>query len=184
LKGLIIDDPTSIAVLAPTFQLSKGAGVAFIESIVAKVELVRTPGTSTTIEPLDLSSVIQVLTNNCSFTYAGSLTTPPRSEGVAWLIPNERLPITVDQFNTLKSVLKFNSRYLQNTLGDVNILQVAAGNDTNVAATAEQLAGVLGEEGVAEVEKVVDGGTGAFGGKVGSVSLAVAGNQTCSKQGT
>jgi hypothetical protein len=171
-------------VLAPTFQLSNGAGVAFIESIVAKLELVRTPGTSTTISPLDLSSVIEVLTNNCSFTYAGSLTTPPCSEGVTWLIPNERLPITVDQFNALKSVIKFNSRYTQNMLGDVNILQVAEGNDTNVGATGKQLAVVLGEVGIDDVEEAPYDRTGGFGGEVGSISVAAAVSQACATQCT
>jgi len=61
-----------------------------------------------------------------------------------FLIPAEQIPITVAQFNALKRVMKFNSRYTQNELGDVNLLQVASGNDSAVSETANELA-ALGE---------------------------------------
>ena len=61
-----------------------------------------------------------------------------------FLIPAEQIPITVAQFNAMKQVMKFNSRYTQNELGEVNLLRVASGNDSAVAETADELA-ALGE---------------------------------------
>jgi hypothetical protein len=61
-----------------------------------------------------------------------------------FLITAEQIPITVAQFNAMKQVMKFNARYTQNELGDVNLLQVASGNDLAVAETADELA-ALGE---------------------------------------
>jgi len=59
------------------------------------------------------------------FSYSGSLTTPPCSEGVTFLIATEPLAMGVDTFNAMKKVVKFNSRFAQNSLGEQNLLQVS-----------------------------------------------------------
>lgn len=163
------------------FQLSNDEGVAFMDTIVAKLCNITTTGASTTIGPIDLTPAMQPFANNRSYTYAGSLTTPPCTEGVTWLIPNQPLPITVDQFNALKSIIKFNSRYTQNMPGDVNLIQVATGNDMNVEATAERVAVLVKEEG--QVYAASPDGLGVFGGEVGSIPAAAAptacGTTTC-----
>jgi carbonic anhydrase len=123
------------------FQLtSSPIGLPFMDTIVAGLGNIQQSGTNTTIGEIDLSPVTQTLAQaSCqSFAYTGSLTQPPCTEGVAWLIPNQQFPITVAQFNALKSVLKFNSRYTQNKLGDGNLLQIAKGNDTNPGETQQQ----------------------------------------------
>src|SRR5437762_7591216 len=124
-KGLA--DSTSLLVLAPMFQLSAGCGLTFLDTIVNHLPNISYPGLSVTLPSLDLSAMTSLFTNTSinTFIYSGSLTTPPCSEGVIFLIPDERLPITVDQFNALKSVIKFNARYTQNRVGDGNLIQIA-----------------------------------------------------------
>lgn len=58
--------------------------------------------------------------------YTGSLTTPPCTEGVAWYISSKPLPLSVQSYNALKKVIKFNSRYTQNSPGKGNLLEVEA----------------------------------------------------------
>jgi hypothetical protein len=50
------------------------------------------------------------------------------------MIVKDPLDISVADFNSIKSVVKFNSRYIQNSLGDVNMLEVG-----NLAGTAQAL---------------------------------------------
>jgi carbonic anhydrase len=81
--------------------------------------------TNTTLEAVDLSPIVKVLENleYRHYVYPVSLTTPPCTEGVLLVIPYKQpFPITVRQFDALKKVLGFNSRYVQNTLGRPNLL--------------------------------------------------------------
>ncbi len=63
----------------------------------------------------------------------GSLTAPPCSEGVKWNFVLDPLLITPWTYDKVKSIIKFNSRYIQNTLGDINLLD-AARNQLNRAS--------------------------------------------------
>ena len=57
----------------------------------------------------------------------GSLTTPPCSEQVGWIISTKPLHIDVDTFKRVKKVVKFNARYTQDGLGQQNLSEQAAG---------------------------------------------------------
>lgn len=59
------------------------------------------------------------------YTYAGSLTTPPCSEGVTWYVVEESLHMSVAQFHAWKAVIKFNSRNTQNAPGLENLILYA-----------------------------------------------------------
>ena len=96
-----IADTTSLVVLALLIQLSTGAGVPFLDSIVSSLPAIVAPGSETRIQSIGLSPAVDLLTNSSvsTFTYVGSLTTPPCTEGLPFFIPNEFLPISVSQFN-------------------------------------------------------------------------------------
>jgi hypothetical protein len=66
--------------------------------------------------------------------------------------PQQTLRISVEQFLAFKSVMKFNSRYTQNRLGDDNLLQLAAGNDTDPQATIEQILEIGGTAAIQEAQ--------------------------------
>lgn len=51
---------------------------------------------------------------------------------MTFMIVKDPLDISVADFNSIKSVVKFNSRYIQNSLGEVNMLEVG-----NRAGTAQ-----------------------------------------------
>ena len=85
-----------------------------------------TPGTRTKTGALDFTEVINHVATTPLFQYTGSLTTPPCAEGLTFLVTEVPLPLNVATFNKIKNVIKFNARFTQNTLGQTNLLQVAA----------------------------------------------------------
>jgi len=59
------------------------------------------------------------------YTYRGSLSTPPCTEGVLWMISQEPEKISVEHYRRLKAITKFNARYPQNHPGYMNLLEWA-----------------------------------------------------------
>ena len=51
------------------------------------------------------------------FTYMGSLTTPPCSEGVLWLVMQQPVPIATDQINVFSRLYPMNARPIQSASG-------------------------------------------------------------------
>jgi carbonic anhydrase len=80
-----------------------------------------------------LSSVIELTFHH---RYSGSLTTPPCSEGVTWLVATQKLKISPAALRRVVNVVKFNSRITQNALGEPNILSFAAQSALGGATTA------------------------------------------------
>ncbi|KAF2856873.1 carbonic anhydrase [Plenodomus tracheiphilus IPT5] len=127
-----VADPTQLAVVALMFQVSAGESSSIIRSLSSSVSKIATPGTKTAIEGgIDFTDVLAKIESSDILQYSGSLTTPPCAEGVTFLIVQDPLDISVADFNSIKSVVKFNARYIQNQLGEVNMLEVG-----NVAGTA------------------------------------------------
>jgi carbonic anhydrase len=112
-----------------------------MDCVTAGLRKIQTSGTNTTIGCIDISPVTKVFLDPSQndFAYTGSLTQPPCTEGVTWIVTEKIFPMTVHQLNALKGVLKFNSRYTQNKLGDGNLVQIAAGNDTHPGETKEEV---------------------------------------------
>ncbi|KAJ3065712.1 hypothetical protein HDU98_010903 [Podochytrium sp. JEL0797] len=65
------------------------------------------------IPSLDMTPIISAFQNSTYFSYTGSLTTPPCTEGILWLVAREPLEISQVQLNELTSVMPFNSRLTQ-----------------------------------------------------------------------
>lgn len=124
---LMIAKPCLRLVLTALFELRNTPGMDFTDKIVGELSKVVEPGKNTTINGIiDLTPVTQVIQNiqTKNFVYSGSLTTPPCSEGVTFIIPNLTFPLSINQFISLKKVIKFNSRYTQNKPGQQNLLRL------------------------------------------------------------
>ncbi|KAJ7681920.1 putative carbonic anhydrase [Mycena polygramma] len=116
----------SITVLALLFQLSEnGASTPLLASVTKNLANATQPGSSTTTGPLDFTAIARAVSSGRVYHYVGSLTTPPCAEGVTFLVLADPLPLDVRTYNALKRVLRFNARYTQNTLGKLNLLEVA-----------------------------------------------------------
>ncbi|KAI9676280.1 MAG: hypothetical protein M1829_003109 [Trizodia sp. TS-e1964] len=129
-------DPTQIAVIAILLDIAPFVINPLIRDALQKVDAIREPGTITETGPLVFSSIIKHVQSHDVYSYSGSLTTPPCRENVTFLVSTRPLRINVDTYNRLKSVVKFNSRYTQNTLGSENLLThqcgVLAKNSTSM----------------------------------------------------
>lgn len=96
-----------------------------VSAALANVGDIPEAGDTTTTPPLDFTSLQSHISHSDVFSYAGSLTTPPCSEGVDFNVVAEPVFVDVATFRAVKSVLKFNSRYTQNAPGEINLLDNA-----------------------------------------------------------
>ncbi|KAJ5385801.1 hypothetical protein N7509_008342 [Penicillium cosmopolitanum] len=116
-----------IAVVGFIFALTEdGSGDVLVENILSQVHKIASPGMSVRVGRLRFGHLAGQLESYPIYQYSGSLTTPPCTENVAWFISSEPLALSVRHFNAIKHVLKFNSRYTQNTPSEINLLEVAA----------------------------------------------------------
>ncbi|KAI5803400.1 alpha carbonic anhydrase [Peziza echinospora] len=121
------DGSGALAVIGVTFQLSEdGKTTELLTAVTKNLGEIIEPGTVTETGPLDFTELINHIQTTPLFQYTGSLTTPPCADGLTFLVTSKPLPLNVATFNAVKAVVKFNSRYTQNTATDGNLLQVAA----------------------------------------------------------
>ncbi|KAK9420899.1 putative Alpha carbonic anhydrase [Seiridium unicorne] len=97
-----------------------------LETVFQSIDEIATPGASVTTAPLVFSEYVAALKAGSFQTYAGSLATPPCSEGVNWLVATQKLKISPAILHRVVNVVKFNARFTQNSLGSPNILSFAA----------------------------------------------------------
>ncbi|CAH0054007.1 unnamed protein product [Clonostachys solani] len=114
----------SIAVVA--FVIGLGPADPLLTSVFEYAVGAATPGEATLTGPLVFADLEDHFSSSNVFEYSGSLTTPPCSENVLWYVSAQ--PLTVDQgtYTKVKRILKFNSRYTQNTPGGMDLLQNSA----------------------------------------------------------
>jgi carbonic anhydrase len=116
-----------VAVVGFLFELSQfGYSFPLFDSVFAHIDDIAAPGTYTRTDKLSFAGLMDHFDTHGVYYYSGSLTTPPCTEGVAWYISTEPLPLNVQSYNAVKKVLKFNARYTQNALGQPNLLEIAA----------------------------------------------------------
>lgn len=106
--------------------VQKRAPTTMLETVFASVGEIAEPGSHVTTAPLVMSEVVDALTAGGFQAYQGSLTTPPCTEDVSWLVATQKLVLSQATFASARAAVGFNSRYPQNTPGDVNLLQMAS----------------------------------------------------------
>ncbi|UNI25073.1 hypothetical protein JDV02_010778 [Purpureocillium takamizusanense] len=90
---------------------------ALLDEVLGSVDKIARPGTKTETGALKMSELVEVLSAGSFQTYEGSLTTPPCTEGVRWLVSTQKLAIKPGTFKMARSVIGFNARFLQNNVG-------------------------------------------------------------------
>lgn len=118
------DAAGSIAVIAIMFELSSNTTSPLLSAVTKNIAAIAKPGTRTETGALDFAELTELLGSTRLFTYQGSLTTPPCAEGLTFIVPQKPLPVDVATYLAIKKVVKFNSRYTQNTGGKANILEL------------------------------------------------------------
>ncbi|KAI0153818.1 alpha carbonic anhydrase [Pestalotiopsis sp. NC0098] len=126
--------PTNFTIMASSALPETDAITSpLLEAVFAQVGEVAAPGSKTAVAaPLVFSEYVAALMAGSFQAYSGSLTTPPCSEGVNWLVATQRLKVSPAAVRRVSDVVKFNSRITQNLLGEPNILDVAARNSAAV----------------------------------------------------
>ncbi|RGP79881.1 carbonic anhydrase [Fusarium longipes] len=93
-----------------------------LETVFSSVGEISEPGTLTKTKSLNMAELVSTLAAGSFQTYEGSLTTPPCSEGVRWLVSDQKLAIKTSTFHSVQSVIGFNSRFPQGAIGEPNAL--------------------------------------------------------------
>ena len=110
---LVHKDPQGkLAVVA--VLLDRGSAQALVQTVWNNLPLER--GTEQQVRTeLDMNHLLPA--DRRYFTYMGSLTTPPCSEGVLWLVLQQPMPVATEQVNVFSRLYPMNARPIQQASG-------------------------------------------------------------------
>ncbi|KAK6360032.1 hypothetical protein TWF696_001152 [Orbilia brochopaga] len=120
------NDPSKIAVVGIFIDTTGEKSDPMMERLATYLQSIGKVGDTVVATHVPLQGVRTAITNAKKFTYPGSLTTPPCTEGVTWYVSNTILDIAPKDYRAFKKVLGFNSRTLQADPGKQNIVEFAA----------------------------------------------------------
>ncbi|ODH45608.1 hypothetical protein GX48_08314 [Paracoccidioides brasiliensis] len=122
------NDPKKIVVITLIVQATAGSSPSSLGTVISYIDQITQPNHVVDIPQFNISDVVSMVNQTSVFSYIGSLTTPPCTEGVAFYILTQPLPIYIGDFNVLKAVLGYNSRFLQSPQSvNRSVLVAAAG---------------------------------------------------------
>jgi carbonic anhydrase len=103
-----------MAVIALRLMMDRGAPNAMLAELWP--HLPKAAGTSQKVtDDVDPAGLFPA--DRSYFTYLGSLTTPPCTEGVRWFVFENELTLSLEQLRAYTAIFKMNSRPLQDTHG-------------------------------------------------------------------
>jgi carbonic anhydrase len=108
------------------FDVKKDKTTTLMTNVLKEVTQLTQRDSEAKTGPLDFGPLVNHFMTTDVMNYAGSLTTPPCSSGVTWLFAKQPLDLDLDHWQAMKKIIKFNSRYVQNNLGDQNLIKIAA----------------------------------------------------------
>ncbi|PHH51130.1 Carbonic anhydrase [Ceratocystis fimbriata CBS 114723] len=91
----------------------------FLENVFANVDQVTEDGMTAPTMELNYSEIAGLLQGPI-MQYAGSLTTPPCSEGVSWNVASELLYVSQQTYAKVKNIMRYNARFIQGTQEEVD----------------------------------------------------------------
>ncbi|KAJ4267134.1 hypothetical protein NW762_003233 [Fusarium torreyae] len=97
-----------------------------VTTVLNSVDKIATLGKTTHTKPLKMSEIVSLLKSGSFQSYSGSLTTPPCSEGVKWLVSTKKVSIPTSTYLKARSVIGYNARFPQNVPGEENIMSLYA----------------------------------------------------------
>ena len=106
-------DDGQLAVVA--VLLERGTENAFIQTLWNNMPLEKNLPVAPPTAIIDLNTLLPAARNY--YTYMGSLTTPPCSEGVLWLVMKQPVQVSPDQINIFSRLYKNNARPIQPAAG-------------------------------------------------------------------
>lgn len=91
---------------------------SYLDPLIAGIDKVRDQGTNTTLFGSFLM-LDQLLPNDLDhfFKYSGSLTTPPCSESVTWIVFREISGVSVEQMNSFRSLMMHTEKHEKVAIG-------------------------------------------------------------------
>lgn len=110
-----ITDANDLAVAGFVFEIGSQGSQA-LDDVVAAIA-------QTGTAPLDLRAASTLLRDTTFYRYPGSLTTPPCSQGVTWMVANQAARLDERDYNAIKDKIKFNARFIQNRPGQDNVVE-------------------------------------------------------------
>ncbi|EJD37812.1 carbonic anhydrase [Auricularia subglabra TFB-10046 SS5] len=120
-----------VAVIGVPFEISDdNKSTALLDSVFHHLDNATVAGSEAHTGELKFAEVIGAVQNGPLYSYSGSLTTPPCTQGVSWMVLGTPLAIDVKTYKAVKKVMKFNARFTQNTPGEVNLAEYSAENQS------------------------------------------------------
>ncbi|KAH8589678.1 alpha carbonic anhydrase [Bisporella sp. PMI_857] len=121
-----------LAVVGFLIEIGRATSPA-LRTILRAADKIKTNGKTTDINGVDFHSITDHLSKNEVYRYQGSLTTPPCTEGIEWIVSKKPLIIDWMMYNSLKHIMKFNARFIQSRPGEENTILASAGTAQSIA---------------------------------------------------